>query len=364
MKHSEGLLVPIEVSEPHLGKPAQARTYPTVQGCFGKRAARAQLAGGEPGEQCGACIDGRDGIDMEKAFLHRLHHVVPQHQVRHIARGDQHAVLARETAHGADVEKTFDLFVDAADRLDLAVLVHRARYRQGLFDRHLRQRGEQRIQLGRGGAVALHFPIRLFEHQRGRERQGEIRGITPAEKTREDQHALCVDRAAQLDLALDVDHLTFTESHACADAVRHTEIDVAEPYYREAVDLTHGLARGGDQGHAAPYRFVHALSDTAGTTLLRSDCLLHMRRTHYVLARRAMIGFGQEIGDTAQVRGYLFAVAAEAAGLFDDALHVGAVEGPQLALAGHGGDELGEQRLATRLARQVFLKIRGHFEQL
>ena len=63
------------------------------------------------------------------------------------------------------VEEPFDLLVDAADRLNFAMLVHRSGHRQILPQRDVRQRRQQGIEFGGRRAVALDAAIGLLEHE-------------------------------------------------------------------------------------------------------------------------------------------------------------------------------------------------------
>src|SRR5438067_12677627 len=107
-----------------------------------------------------------------------------------VAGRDQDALVAGQTRQSAGIEESFDLLVDPADCLDLAMLIDRTGYGEGLLDRRLRQCGEQREQLGGRGAVAIDPAVGLLEYEAGAERQRTGAAETAAEKTRQDQHAL------------------------------------------------------------------------------------------------------------------------------------------------------------------------------
>ena len=87
-----------------------------------------------------------------------------------------------------------------------------------LLDRRLGERRQQREQLGGRGAVAVDPAIGLLEHQAGVERQRPVAAEPAAEKARQDQDALRMQRAAELDLALDIDDLAAAEPHPRRDA--------------------------------------------------------------------------------------------------------------------------------------------------
>ena len=145
-----------------------------------------------------------------------------------VAGRNDDALAAGEAGDPAAVEKPLDLLVDPADRLDLAALIDRAGHRERLLDRRLGQSRQQRKQLGGGGAVAVDPAIGLLEHQAGVQRQRPVPAEAAAEKSGEDQHALRMQRAAELDLALDIDDLAAAEPHLRRDAGRRAERKVAE----------------------------------------------------------------------------------------------------------------------------------------
>ena len=82
-----------------------------------------------------------------------------------VARRDQYALPPGKARDAARVEEPFDLLVDAADRLDAAVLIDRAGHRERLIDRRLGERRQEGEKLGRRGAVAFHRAVRLLENQ-------------------------------------------------------------------------------------------------------------------------------------------------------------------------------------------------------
>jgi len=89
----------------------------------------------------------------------------------HIGCRDQHALFTGQADDTADIVKSFDLFVNTADRLHFAPLIDRTGDRDVLAQRDVRQAREQRIKLRRGCAVAFHAAVRLLEAQAGGERQ-------------------------------------------------------------------------------------------------------------------------------------------------------------------------------------------------
>ena len=123
-------------------------------------AVRSRLAGRHPGEDLNPFVDAAHRIDVKLAAGHRLDHVLPQHQVGHVGRGYNHALLAGEAGRGSPegLEIPFDLGGGRADGLHFPALVDRPRYRDALLDRQAGQAGQERIEFRRRGAIAV-YPI-------------------------------------------------------------------------------------------------------------------------------------------------------------------------------------------------------------
>src|SRR5690606_26188506 len=218
-----------------------------VHGADREAPARVAYAGRDSGHQRDRIVDGRDRIHVEQVRAHGLDDVLAKHQVLHIVLRNEHAVLAGQPAPLARIEEALDFLVDAADDLHLPVLVHRARDGERLLDRQLGKRRQQRARLRDGRAVALDAAVALLEYEARVHGQLRLRGIARAEVCGQDQHALRVDRAAELDLAFDVDDLAVADPHVRRDPGRLAEMESAEAEDREPVDLPDLLARSVDQ---------------------------------------------------------------------------------------------------------------------
>ena len=103
---------------------------------------------------------------MELPLPHGFHHVRPQHQIGDVLHGDHHALAPGEPECLAHRKVPLDLLVDAADGLDLSLLVDRPGDGDALLDRDAGQFGQQRVELGGTRAIPIHLRIRLFERQR------------------------------------------------------------------------------------------------------------------------------------------------------------------------------------------------------
>ena len=103
----------------------------------------------------------------------------------------------------AKVVEALDLLVQAADRLNVALLVDGAGDREVLADGRVGEAREDGAELGERSAVAFDGVVALLEGDAGGEREGLVLGVLPAEVAAEDQDALVVDLAAELGLAVD-----------------------------------------------------------------------------------------------------------------------------------------------------------------
>src|SRR5262249_28590020 len=154
---------------------------------------------------------------------HRLDHVVAQHQVADVGTRQDDALVAGEPARAADAEETLDLVSHPADGLHLAVLVYRPGDGERLLEGNRRETREQHEELGGRGAVAIYLAVQLLEAEAGGQAERELLGVAPAQEAAQDQHALAVQRATQLHLALDIENAVDARGGACANARRLAE---------------------------------------------------------------------------------------------------------------------------------------------
>src|SRR5690606_6335943 len=97
-----------------------------------------------------------------------------------------------------------------------------------------------------GRAVAVDRSVALLEddaRRQGHEVAGRVAGI---EERREDEHALAVDRAAEVGFPLDVEELALAEGRGRGDPAGMAEVLAAELVDREPVHLAHPLAARGN----------------------------------------------------------------------------------------------------------------------
>ena len=103
------------------------------------------LSGGQPHQKLNPFINLRNRINMEQTVLHRLHHLILQHQILHIGNRNNYPLCPRQTAFSAKVEEPFDFMGHTADCLNFALLVDRTRHRQILTNRQFRQGGKNAV---------------------------------------------------------------------------------------------------------------------------------------------------------------------------------------------------------------------------
>src|SRR5512139_3690372 len=165
------------VAAAQFGQMLEPLRHALVEAAFGLRSVSGWRSDRNTSQQLECFIHRFHRVDVETPCRGCLHHIAAQHQMGHVGGGNQHALLAAEAALGADVEVALDLLVYRADRLHPAELVDRAGHRQRLPDRHIRQRRQQRGELGHRGAVAFHLAVGLLEHQARRQRQRLFGGV-------------------------------------------------------------------------------------------------------------------------------------------------------------------------------------------
>ena len=129
----------------HFPKP---RVDKVVYAALGVRPIRAGHAGWHAGQDLDAIVYGGDRPYMERFVPDRSDHLFLEHEILHVGCRDHDALLPGKALGLADGEVPFDLFVHAADWLDLPFLVHRTGDGDVLADGRPGKRREDRIELG------------------------------------------------------------------------------------------------------------------------------------------------------------------------------------------------------------------------
>src|SRR5688572_348264 len=118
-------------------------------------ASLAALTSGHAGQDFDSLVDSANCVYVELSICDSRDYIRSQHQIAQIGLRHQNALSSRKPFEPADIVKTFDLPVNAADRLNLTVLIDRAGDRQTLFDRDIGQARENGIEFRGGGAVTI-----------------------------------------------------------------------------------------------------------------------------------------------------------------------------------------------------------------
>src|SRR5690606_22033820 len=195
----------------------------------------AAFAGGDAGEDLDALAHGVDRVDVERPLLDRRDDIPSKHEIVDVRARDDDAFLSGRTRRAHAIEEAFDLLVDAADGLHVALLVHRARDRDVLADRQVAQARKDRVHLRGGGAVAVDPRIGLLEADARREAQRPLLREARAKVTAEDLDALVVAPPAESGFALDVEDSPLADRGLAGDARRLPEGVVAHVVDREPI---------------------------------------------------------------------------------------------------------------------------------
>ena len=119
-----------------------------IDGSFGIFAVLVRLARRHAGQNFNAVVNRIDRPDMELSFLNGLQNVFPQHQRADIGSRNNNALVPSQAAMFAHVKETFDFFIGAADRLNLAKLVNRTGYGNILLNRNIGNGRQQAVIFG------------------------------------------------------------------------------------------------------------------------------------------------------------------------------------------------------------------------
>ena len=143
---SEGLQAP--------GQPLEFPVDQEVNGSVLERPVFQGPAGLDARQDFDPVIDGLDRVDVEFPRLDGLDHVGPEHQVLDILMRDDDALGPRQSLGAANLVESLDLLVDAADGLDLALLVQGPGDGDVLADAKVRKNDSFRV-LRQGMGYAL-----------------------------------------------------------------------------------------------------------------------------------------------------------------------------------------------------------------
>src|SRR6516162_4288861 len=174
-----------------------------------------------------------------------------------------------------------------------------------------------------------------------------------------------MQRPAELDLALYVDHLAAAEPDTGSYAAGITESESAERDDRKPVHLADLFAVRLDTDRLARDFLLQAAIDTVAAAELGIDRPLHLGRSDDLFAgpNRNLVGLLQQIDDPAQAGRQPLGIAGKARRVLDRARDRAAIEWQQLLAAYHRGDETGVEQGRFRGPLDAVVKIGRNFEQ-
>ena len=148
---SEGLQAP--------GQPLEFPVDQEVNGSVLERPVFQGPAGLDARQDFDPVIDGLDRVDVEFPRLDGLDHVGPEHQVLDVLVRDDDALGPRQSLGAANLVESLDLLVDAADGLDLALLVQGPGDGDVLAEGEAGEAGEDGVDLGGRRAVPVDAAV-------------------------------------------------------------------------------------------------------------------------------------------------------------------------------------------------------------
>src|SRR6185295_10860296 len=107
---------------------------PTIDRAFGILSIAIAHPSRHAGQDFDSFVDCGDGVDAKLAGPDRLDDVGPQHEIAQVRARNHDALSAGQAFQPANVVVAFDFLIDAADRLNFAVLVDRPGHRDPLRD--------------------------------------------------------------------------------------------------------------------------------------------------------------------------------------------------------------------------------------
>ncbi len=171
---------------------------------------------------------------------------------------------------------------------------------------------------------------------------------------------------AQLDLALDVHHLSGAHPHLGSDPAGSPEAEVAELDHRESVHLTDLSTLRVDQYGLADDLLLNTLSDAIGAVDLGIQSALHIFAGYHLASGLPgpVVGFAQQIGDDVHLHRELPTVPHQPGAVLNNPGDCAPVERPELVHLRQAGDQTGVEILVAAIAIHLVIEIRGHPKQL
>src|SRR5579884_296356 len=199
-----------ERAEP-LGVGTEPLVDQPVHATLGEGAVGLPLAGRAAGQQLDPLVHRAHRPDVEATRGDGSQRLLGEREVLHVRGRDDHALAAVQAPGLTQPVEALDLLRHPAHGLDLAVLVDRPGHGDALVEGQAGEGREEGVELGRRGRVALHLVVGLLEGQGGVDGQRMLLRVLLGQVAGDDQEALGVDGAGELDLPLHAHHRAASE---------------------------------------------------------------------------------------------------------------------------------------------------------
>ena len=172
--------------------------------------------------------------------------------------------------------------------------------------------------------------------------------------------------AAQLGLALNIDHLPFARSGSGCNTGGLPEHRRSEPEYRKTIHLSHFLAGGGNHHHTPADLLAASLPHPTGTILPFINGLLEVAGFDRIGACLAspMICLTQNVPEHPVVGGQFALVRRQPTGMLNQPGYRASLQRAHVQGPGHGCNHSGIDFVAFIVTVQIVLEIRLHLEQV
>ena len=159
-----------------------------------------------------------------------------------------------------------------------------------------------------------------------------------------------MERAAQIDLALDVGDATSAHADACRDPARTAEREAAKLQHREPIDLPDLGATRVQQHDLTADRLLSAVAKTVGPLNVLVDGACHCSAINLIAGRlaRPIVGLPNNVGQVADLDRQLVTVVRQPRPLLDQPRHTTSIRRPQAMLLHDRRNQLGVSPIVLR----------------
>ena len=175
-----------------------------------------------------------------------------------------------------------------------------------------------------------------------------------------------MDRATELDLALDVHDLAAARPHPAGDARRPPETEAAQLEHAQAVHLAGAAADGVDQRHVLQNRFLRTIAQPRhAADLLVEGALDFGAADHRALGLAGpVVGFRQHVTDLIDQQRELAGVVGDPRGMLQQQRDAVARDRLEAVMRHDRRNQPSVQRLARGRAVDLVLEVGEHLEVL